>query len=342
MGEEEVTYLVRQPRYLDMPVKQPPVGVGEAGEVVLQVGIPLLQGGVQGVKEADEGVARVSLGIMGKEVVKHVMLAEYPSVLGIEAEDQPHAKHVEGAHGLRLGGVDVLLVESVVDLADDLASVEGHLLLLLQVLIALLHEELQAVVFPAQVLEEDLLRGGVGSLHVVDEELGEVASDDPTGMLGKGQPEDVALRLLVGGEGDAVALRDGRGEALAEGFLLDHDFGGGDVRVDEAGGVKLHLLLEADERLGMLHVKHLPEERQPKRLALPFLIALALPLLSEGTRRRRLLTCGDHDGHEVTGKSWFQRTIDEFFSDLPYLCGGGDTLIGMTRSTLAKEYGKSG
>lgn len=55
------------------------------------------------------------------------VLREQAGVLGEEQEDQPHAQHVQGVLGLLGVGVDVLLAQQVVELADQGAGVQGDL-----------------------------------------------------------------------------------------------------------------------------------------------------------------------------------------------------------------------
>ena len=82
--------------------------------------------------------------------------------------------------------------------------------------VLLLHEELQAVVFPLQVLQQDARRLALRVLHIIHVELGKVARHDPSRPLGVGQHGGVSLRLLEGREQRAVALPDALSEILAQ------------------------------------------------------------------------------------------------------------------------------
>ena len=130
-------------------------------------------------------------------------------------------------------GVDVLLEEFLVYLAHHLAGFHRNLHLLREVLALFVDEELQAVVFLAQVLKQYLLWLAVGALHVIDKELGEVACHYPSRMLGYGHADNIAACLLEGVEQRAVTLTDGCPQVFAQRFLLYQHTGGWYAAVDE-------------------------------------------------------------------------------------------------------------
>ena len=176
----------------------------------------------------------------------------------------------------------VLLEQGVVDEADDFAGLLGNFLLAANGLGAGVREELEAVEFLREVFEEERLGFGVRLLHVVNEEFREVAGHDPAWVARERKIDDVALRLLVGGEKRAVGLLDCGAEILAEGLLLDHNPRGGDVAVDETvGGVDVRLVLELDEALvGVVDAQD-AQKPDPEGLCLALLIALASPKRDE-------------------------------------------------------------
>ena len=288
MEQQRATYLVGELRDVYLLGKQSAVGVGEGCQHRLVVLAALLRRRVQLFKKAYEGHAHVLRLIVRHVVVEHVAPSEDPGILGIEAEDEADAEDVEIARRHRVVPV-VLLDERVVEPSDNLAGLHRDLHLFLQVVAALVDEELQAVVVGAEVPEQDALRLALGVLHVVDVELGKVARHDPFGVLRDGQAEDIALCLLKRRQLPAVALKDGLAQVLAQALHLDHRAGGGYHHVDERGVVELHLLLEADKLRRLLHAIDVLQEVEPEPLALPFLISLSCPPLGELHGRRFLL-----------------------------------------------------
>ena len=177
--------------------------------------------------------------------------------------------------------VAVLFCEGVVESADKLARLDGDLHFLLDVRIARINEEVQAICLALEVGEENFLRLGIRRLHVVDEELCEVAADDPARARGVRQCRRIAARLLDGFEEGAVALSDRVGQFLSEAFLLDHDVCRRNHHVDKARVVELYLLLK-DEQVGRIfHAVDAVEELHPEFLALALLVAPPLPLRSK-------------------------------------------------------------
>ena len=228
--------------------------------------------------------------------MKHAAAAENAGVFRVKAEHEADAEHVEAFERAGASRFGVLRGERVVDEPDDFARGDGDFRLASDVFASRVDEKLQAVVFLSEVFEQNHLRLAFGVFHVVDVEFGEVAGDDPARMLRERELGDVALRLLKGVELRAVGLADGRVEFLAEGFLLDQDFRGGNVPVDEACAVEFDLLFEDDEVLGLFYAENVAKKRRPKRLALAFFVALVFPLPREflrGLSARRLVHGGN-------------------------------------------------
>ena len=105
----------------------------------------------------------------------------------------------------------------------------------------------------------------------------------------------IALGLLEGCECRAIGLWDGLAQVLVDGFLLDEHLGGDDIGIDERGVRELHLILESDDVVRIIHSKHIVEQFEPERLALTLLVTTVLPLLSKRLCRYLLLAIL-HDG----------------------------------------------
>ena len=207
-------------------------------------------------------------------------MAEHAGILGIQAEDQPHAQDVEPPE--RRGRIVVILGEQrVIELPDDLARLHRHLHLARDVLLLVVDKECQAVVLLAQVLEQDLLGLPIGPLHVIDEKLLKIARHNPARMLRQRHVGHIALGLLVGGEHRAVALLDGGTQVLAQRLLLNEHARRGDVTVDEVGGIDLDLFLITDKLRRVLHAIDQRQQLGPEQLALALLIALSRPALGK-------------------------------------------------------------
>lgn len=145
--------------------------------------------------------------------------------------------------------------------------------------VAAVDEELQPPAVLRQAREQDFLGLAPGLFHVIDQEGAEVAGHNPAGAQGKGQAVGIALGLHVRSEGHAVVLQLGLAQVAPEGFLLDEHACRADIGIHEARSpVGPHRHLEVHDPLGLLHAEHVPEQGQPERLRLSFLIAAPLPL----------------------------------------------------------------
>ena len=286
--QQQVDDLLVEPRNLDTLIReQSAVHIGEGGQLVLHVGVAVSLFGVQHPEQLDQlgpDVGDVPVRHFLEIVVELAVPAEDAGVLGIEAEHQPDAEHIQAFQAVWISGVLVLRQNFVVECAHQLAGLEGNFHFLLDIAVAGVHQELQAIIFLFQVLEIDDLRFAVGALHVVDVELGKVAGDHPPRVLGNRQLCDVPLGLLERGQLGPVRLGDGLAQVLAQALLLDHDMGGGDGPVDEAGVVEVHLLLKGDEILRMFHPIYIAQQREPEGLTVAFFISAVFPDLGKALR----------------------------------------------------------
>ena len=246
--EQQLADGVRHAGYLNLLVgKQPAIGIGECQQVLPQIRVTLLHGRIHHFEQPYQRIAQFLCRVVVQEVMEHVVSPEDACILGIETEHQTDTKDVERLQRVLVGGVDVLFQQFVVESAHNLARLHRHLHLLGKMLALRVNEEMQAVILLAQILQEYLLRLAVGLLHVVDQELGEVAGHNPPCPLAVGQLGVISLTLLEGCQQRAVALFDGCPQVLSKRFLLDNHFGRGQVYVNEVCLVHLHLFLEADE-----------------------------------------------------------------------------------------------
>ena len=155
--------------------------------------------------------------------------------------------------------VKVLGKQAVVDHADDFACFFGDLQLAVEVGVARLHEEREAVVLLVEVLEKDNLWLAIGLLHVIDIPRTEIADHNPTRALGVWEFGSIAFGLLKRREQRAVGLRDRLAEVDMAAFLLDEYLGGRDIAVDETGVAEFDLPLEGDEVADVLNAEDIGE-----------------------------------------------------------------------------------
>ena len=102
-------------------------------------------------------------------------------------------------------------------------------------------------------------------------------------MLTHRHIHDVLLCLLERRQDASVALADTITKVHLDALLLDEHLRLSDIGIHERSGAQvLHLALKLDERKWVVHAIDLLQQFHPELLGLPFLIALVLPLLSEG------------------------------------------------------------
>ena len=144
-----------------------------------------------------------------------------------------------------------------------------------------INEELQPIILLAQILKQYFLRLAVGLLHVVDQELREIASHDPAGMFAQRHVGYIALGLLKGIQHRAVALKNTFAQVFAQRFLFDKHAGGGNMPIDKVGLIHFHLLFIADKGTGILNPEYLCEQLCPEQLRVALLRSAPSPSLGE-------------------------------------------------------------
>ena len=265
-------------------MEESPVGVRERLQASLQIRAPLTFRSVQDLEELQDGLPHV-LRRNILQVVVELVLAEDSGILGVQAEHQAHAKDVQRMLRRVIVGFDVLLLQRIIDTADDLAGIHRNLLLPLDVQPVRVGDEGKPGVLVRQVLQQHDLRSVERMPHVVDLERLEVAGHDPEGVFVRKHPLVVTTGLLVRCEHVTAGLQVLLREVLAYTLLLDEHAGLRNERVDEPGGrLHLHRLLELDEGVWIRYPEHVLEQIQPKLAVVLFLPPLPFPLLGEALR----------------------------------------------------------
>ena len=178
-------------------------------------------------------------------VAEHIALTENAGIFGVHTEDEADAEDIQASqYFLLIRWWVILSPENIVNLTDQLTGFDGNLKLFFDVLVLLLDEEVETIKFLFQVFQQHFFRLAVGLLHVVNEELGKVAGDNPAGPAWVRKLGGVSLGLLKWCQGAAVGLLDRFAEVFAKALLLYHYFGSRDKSVDEASVVKGYLVLK--------------------------------------------------------------------------------------------------
>ena len=282
LGEEELLHVFVELGDLDIfPGEEAAVDVGEVQQDLVQIGIAFFVRSVEDLEKVDQGAAEILRG-KGSEIIMELVLdGEDPGVLGIEAEDEPDAEDVQAFQREFSLLVDIMLEDPVVKLADDVAGLQGKFHFPFDVVLCCIGQEGQTVVIAGEVLEQDLLGLAGGFFHVIDEERGEIAGDDPAGTVGIGQFGGIAFCLLERSQERAIGLFDGSPQVFAQSLLFDQNMGGGDDTVDETGMIQMDLILEMDEIFRFGDPEDTAEQCHPERLAFPFFVAAALPVFGK-------------------------------------------------------------
>ena len=111
------------------------------------------------------------------------MPAKDSRILSVKAKNKTYTKLVQGLLRLRILRVLVLCQNLVVQHTHNLTGLDTDVELFLQVDIGIIDQEAEARVFLFKVCQLDNLRGIVGALHVVNLKGGEIAGNNPAGVL---------------------------------------------------------------------------------------------------------------------------------------------------------------
>ena len=254
-AKEQVAQFIGELRdRLVLQREQATIDIRESGEFGFEVWVALIERCVEHLKEIEECTAELRSRNILDIVAKLLFSAKDTCVFGIEAEHKAHAQHIEAMERFGRCRVKVLGKEAVVDHADDFACFFGDLQLAVEVGIAHLHEESEAVVLLVEVLEEDDLWLAIGLLHVINIPRTEIADHNPTRALGVWEFGSIAFGLLERREQRAIRLRNGLTEVDMAALLLNEHLGRRDIAVNETGVAEFDLPLEGNEVADVLDV----------------------------------------------------------------------------------------
>ncbi len=216
--------------------------------------------------------------------MEHTFATENSRVLSVQAEHQPDAQLVQTFQCLRVIRVFVLLQQRIIENPYQLTSLEGDFHFLFDMLLASVHQEVQAVKLLFQIGKEKNLRLVIGAAHIVDMKLLEVADYNPTRLLRLGQIAAVTSPLLEGGQHGPVRLALPLFKVNFYALLLDQDAGCWQIAVNvfRGGGpitvINFYPFFKFDCGCGLFNTAHILKQRHPKPLCLLLLITPAFPV----------------------------------------------------------------
>ena len=287
-AEDQRDNFLIEPRDNDVLIgKQATVDIGEGRQIIIHIGVAFLRLLVEHPEQVDQSAA--GLALMGREIImEHQVTAKNPSVLGIQAEHQTDAQGVQAFQRFRVVRVLILFQKRIVQHADKLASLQGDVHFLFDMVAGGVDDKLQPMIFFFQIRQIQDFRLVVGAVHIVDMEFPEIADDDPPGLLGLGHISAIPAGLLIGRQKGAVRLPVPFSKVNILSFLLDQHPRLRNVPINEFGGafsgfgvIHLDTLLKADVLFRFLYAKNLLQKRQPKCLCLLLFVATPLPVLGE-------------------------------------------------------------
>ena len=250
------------------------------------------------MKQLAQGDTAVLHPTVGEIVVEHAIVAENARVLGIQAEYQPHAEHIQAFQRALVGGILILRQEGIVELAHQLARLHGDFHFALNLLVAGVHQKIQAAIFLFQIRKAQNLRRFVGAVHIVNVEFLKIAHDNPARVLIVRKKARIAPRLLKRREHGAVGLLIALAQINVLPLLLNQDAGGLDQTVDKAGVTQLHGNLKFDEFVRLGYAINPLQKRHPEGLRFLLFIAATLPACGKLLRGRSFF----HIGHDVPSR----------------------------------------
>ena len=114
-------------------------------------------------------------------------------------------------------------------------------------LVLCIYEELQTIVFLAQVLQQNPFRFSIGLFHVIDEKLREVARYYPSRMFRERHVRHITLSLLERIEYRTVTLYDTLTQVLSQRLLFYQYPCRWDMSIDEVGLINFYLFFIDDK-----------------------------------------------------------------------------------------------
>ena len=201
MVQEQVPDFIGDGRDLNIFIgKQTAIHVRKCRKIFIHVRITFVFRLIKDPEQVDQRIPHVLRLVRIQIVMEHGMTAEQTRILGIQAEDKTHTESVQALLGLLVRRVFILLVESIIELAYDLAGLHGYLHLFRQGGMFFFHKELHAVCSILQGFQLNDFRILSRLILVMDLELLKIAGHDIPRHLIQRHIVSVSLGLLVWSE----------------------------------------------------------------------------------------------------------------------------------------------
>ena len=114
-------------------------------------------------------------------------LREDSGFLSIQAEHNPDTENIQVVEGLRVSGVRILFLKSIVQFTNQLPRRNGDIQFLLDAVMFWIDQKIQSAVLPREIAQFQDFRRFLGLIHIVNLELLKIAGHDPTRVHVHGQ-----------------------------------------------------------------------------------------------------------------------------------------------------------
>nr|WP_302451252.1 hypothetical protein [Acidaminococcus fermentans] len=206
------------------------------------------------------------------------MAAENTGIFRIQTEYQPDAQDVQALLGMVRIRIQVLFPEGIVHFPHQIPGLHGDFFFLFQNFAFFIDQEIQPVVFLGQVLQQELFRFPLGVVHIINQELLEVAGNHIFGVHADREFGNVPFGLLKWVQQGTIRLLDGCFQVLVPAFLFNHYMGRGNHPINEAGVIQMDLVLKADIPFRVGYPINVTKEGKPELLTFSLFIAFILPI----------------------------------------------------------------
>ena len=176
--------------------------------------------------------------------MEHIAATEDTGILGIQAEHQSNAEHIQAAQipnffFLALRFV-ILFDQRIIELSYQFTGFNGDFLLSLDPLTAGVDQEAHAFILCFQFAQQNHFWRIVGPVHIMDMEFTKITSNNPPGFSVERQFIRIPFGLLERCQHGSVRLLGTFEQINAQALLLNQNAGVFHERINKTGMAQLH------------------------------------------------------------------------------------------------------
>ena len=176
--------------------KKASVDIRELCQYFFHIRVPSIIRSVQNLKQIYQRPPKM-LGLeICQIVMEHIATAKNSRILCIKTENNPHNQHIQALEHFLRRILPILLQQHFIHPAYQRTSIKRYFQFPLDSVIAHIHQEIQSMIFPRQILQLQNSRFSIGLSHIINIKLLKITGNTPARIFEIPQSRSIPLQLL--------------------------------------------------------------------------------------------------------------------------------------------------